>query len=258
MKHGYWQSIAESPTEMFWMKNHSSAYFIMPRWPILGKFMIFIPRFSDKILCSIHQRCQPTPPNFENKSIKVANLSLQASLWTLHELGQSLTHLLKRLENFSNVKLIVAYWNNQYSVRRVKSKISWWRKRVDLYFSKQDNLVIDKFQAKISCWIKNEKNIHFKKIHFSKKNAPLKRVGLWANLVCCPFDCQSALHRWNDTAANQEQWENFDQIKFNFTTFWGCFYFPAGTCEVKWNLLRPRGEENWCTTTQKAGARPTH
>ena len=80
MKHGYWQSIAESPTEMFWMKNHSSAYFIMPRWPILGKFMIFIPRFSEKILCSIHQRCQPTPPNFENKSIKVANLSLQASL----------------------------------------------------------------------------------------------------------------------------------------------------------------------------------
>ena len=64
-----------------------------------------------------------------------------------------------------------------------------------------------------------------------------------ANLVCCLFDCQSALHSSNDTAANQEQqrWENFDQIKF---IFGGCFIFPAGTCEVKWNLLRPRGEEN--------------
>ena len=57
--------------------------------------------------------------------------------------------------------------------------------------------------------------MHFKKIHFSKK-CTLKSVGLWANLVCYLFDCQSALHRWNDTAANQEQWENFDQIKLIF------------------------------------------
>ena len=36
------QSIAESrPSQMFWMKNHSSAYFIMPRCPILGKIHDF-------------------------------------------------------------------------------------------------------------------------------------------------------------------------------------------------------------------------
>ena len=74
------QSIAESrPTEMFWMKNHSSAYFIMPRWPILGKIHDFYsPLFRQNSLQ--HTSALVTPPDFEYKSIKVANLSLQASL----------------------------------------------------------------------------------------------------------------------------------------------------------------------------------
>ena len=67
------QSIAESrPTEMFWMKNHSSAYFIMPRWPILGKIHDFYSAsFRQNSLQ--HTSALITPPTL---GIKVANLSL--------------------------------------------------------------------------------------------------------------------------------------------------------------------------------------
>ena len=52
------QSIAESrSTEMFRMKNHFSAYFIMPRWP-LGKNSWFLFLYSERILCNIYQCLQ--------------------------------------------------------------------------------------------------------------------------------------------------------------------------------------------------------
>ena len=47
------QSIAESRlTEMFWMKNHFSVYFIMPRCPILAKIHDFYSSFQTKFFAT--------------------------------------------------------------------------------------------------------------------------------------------------------------------------------------------------------------
>ena len=96
------QSIAESrSTEMFWMKNHSSAYFILLPWPILGKFIIL-----DYLL---RQNSLPHITVFtinSTESKEWMNLSLHASLWTLHRLrlAQTLTPLLpRRLWNIGSI-----------------------------------------------------------------------------------------------------------------------------------------------------------
>ena len=89
------QSIAESrSTEMFWMKNHSSAYFILLPWPILGKFIILVPLLKQNSLPHITVF---TINSTESK--EWMNLSLHASLWTLHRLrlAQTLTPLLPRI-----------------------------------------------------------------------------------------------------------------------------------------------------------------
>ena len=136
----------------------------------------------------------------------------------------------EEVENFSNMKLIVAYWNNQYSVRRVKSKISWWRKRVDLYFSKQDNLVIDKFQAKISCWIKNKKTYTLRKCIFQKKCTFKK---------CRAVGQSCLLPLWVSVSFAQMEWHSSKSGAATLGKFWSnkidflrLFYFPAG---AKWS-----------------------
>ena len=86
---------------MFWMKNHSSAYFILLPWPILGKFIIL-----DYLL---RQNSLPHITVFtinSTESKEWMNLSLHASLWTLHRLrlAQTLTPLLpRRLWNIGSI-----------------------------------------------------------------------------------------------------------------------------------------------------------
>ena len=152
------QSIAESrSTEMFWMKNHSSAYFILLPWPILGKFIILVPLLRQNSLPHITVF---TINSTESK--EWMNLSLHASLWTLHRLrlAQTLTPLLPR-------KL----WN-------IGS--------------------IYNFAAKIIG---------------SKGKRGKGSIG--ANLICCLFEYQSALHRWNRTAAGQDVEHSRVNIKAN-------------------------------------------
>ena len=153
------QSIAESrSTEMFWMKNHSSAYFILLPWPILGKFIILVPLLRQNSLPHITVF---TINSTESK--EWMNLSLHASLWTLHRLrlAQTLTPLLPR-------KL----WN-------IGS--------------------IYNFAAKI----------------IGSKGKKRGKGSIGANLICCLFEYQSALHRWNRTAAGQDVEHSRVNIKAN-------------------------------------------
>ena len=151
------QSIAESPTEMFWMKNHSSAYFILLPWPILGKFIILVPLLRQNSLPHITVF---TINSTESK--EWMNLSLHASLWTLHRLrlAQTLTPLLpRRLWNIGSI----------------------------YYFASK----------------------------FIGSKGKRGKGSIRANLVCCLFEYQSALHRWNRTAAGQDVEHSRVNIKAN-------------------------------------------
>ena len=90
------QSIAESrPTEMFWMKNHSSAYFIMPRCPILAKIHDFYSSFQTKF-SAIYISVAGLKVEIKSKSTsQPVNFA-----WTCSNFNPS-----ERKEKFSNMKL---------------------------------------------------------------------------------------------------------------------------------------------------------
>ena len=86
-------------------------------------------------------------------------------------------------------------------------------------------------------------------MHFSKKCTFKKGMAVGQSCL---------LPLWLSVSFAQMEWHSSKSGAATVGKFWSnkiyflrLFYFPAGTCEVKWNLLRPRGEENWCTTTQQ-------